>query len=184
MRAAVILFMVLLTMAGCSQPSQAPEQGEKEDVERATEDPVVGAAECSDFASPDEAMDYYTSEASEAEKRALDENQDGFACNESASVASAQSSGSAGSEATSGGPALPSVDASASVDTSRMDNFDCRIQAHALEEGMDAQASTAFGDEMADRLIEDMEAGGNKDVGDILDDMGVPAYEEDCGPPL
>ena len=36
MRTMAVLFMVLLAVAGCSQASQAPEQGEKEDVERAT----------------------------------------------------------------------------------------------------------------------------------------------------
>ncbi len=91
---------------------------------------------------------------------------------------------SAAAEVTSEASALPTVDPSASVDTSRMENFDCRIQTYAIEEGMDAQGSQVFAEEMADRLVEDMEAGGNKDVGDILDDMGVPAYEEQCGPPL
>ena len=36
------MFVVLLVMAGCSQASQAPAQGEKEDVERATEDTPDG----------------------------------------------------------------------------------------------------------------------------------------------
>jgi hypothetical protein len=151
MRAVAVLFAVLLAIAGCSQPSQAPEQGEKEDVARAVEEtpattpPSVQGAE---------------------------------------GGVAAPASGSSGAEVTSEGSALPTVNASASVDTSRMQNFDCRIQAHALEEGMDAQESEAFADEMGDRLVEDMEAGGDKDVGDILDDMGVPAYEEQCGPPL
>lgn len=80
------MFAVLLAVAGCSQASESPQRPEKEGPERATKDPAVGAAECSDFASPEDAMDYYASEASEAEKRALDANQDGFACNESAAA--------------------------------------------------------------------------------------------------
>ena len=135
-------------MAGCSQPSQAPEQGEKETAPPESPTPTKEPTE--EFV-------------------------------EESVVTPA--SGSAGAEVTSV-PALPSVNASASVDTSRMDNFDCRIQAYVLEEGMDAQASEAFGEEMGNLLVEDMEAGGDKDVGDILDDMGVPAYEDQCGPPL
>ena len=65
MRAATVLFLVLLAMAGCSQASEAPQRPDKEGPERrATKGPAVGAAECSDFASPEDAMDYYTSEAS------------------------------------------------------------------------------------------------------------------------
>ncbi len=45
---------------------------------------------------------------------------------------------------------------------------------------MSAQESEAFGTEMGNRLADDIEAGGDKDMGDILDDMGVPAYEEEC----
>ena len=45
---------------------------------------------------------------------------------------------------------------------------------------MSAQESEAFGTEMSNRLADDIEAGGDKDMGDILDDMGVPAYEEEC----
>ena len=149
MRAAAVLFAVLLAVAGCSQSVPAPEQGEKEiappESPAPTEEPTEELAEESVIAP---------------------------------------ASGSAGAEITSEGSALPSVNASASVDTSRMQNFDCRIQAHALEGGMGAQESEAFANEMADRLVEDMEAGGDKDVGDILDDMDVPAYEEQCGPPL
>jgi len=138
MRVVAVLFTVLLAMTGCSQSSPAPEQGEKEDVERAAEDPAVGAAECSDFASPEEAMDYYTSEASEAEKRALDENQDGFACNESA-VASAQASSSPATEVE-----------SASADA---------VKAEAANEGLTVEQfnsvdnSTAYGEDLVRSLL-------------------------------
>jgi hypothetical protein len=42
MRAVAVLFGVLLAMAGCSQTSSAPEQGEKEDVEQAVEETPDG----------------------------------------------------------------------------------------------------------------------------------------------
>ena len=42
MRAVVLLFVVLLVLVGCSQPSQVPEQGEKEDVEQAVEETPDG----------------------------------------------------------------------------------------------------------------------------------------------
>ena len=44
MRAVAILFAVLLAVAGCSQPSQAPEQGEKEDVEQAADEQSKAAS--------------------------------------------------------------------------------------------------------------------------------------------
>ena len=37
--------------------------------------------------------------------------------------------------------------------------------------------ATAFAEELADRLGDDIESGENKDMNDILDDMRVPAYE-------
>ena len=57
----------------------------------------------------------------------------------------------------------------------------CRMDTYAAEQNMDDQDANRFADELADRLIEDMEAGGHKDVDDIMDDMGVPAYEAECG---
>ena len=70
------MLVVLLAMAGCSQPTSAPEQGEKEDVEEAVGETVRVVREstqaatiaCSDFPTPEDAMDYYTTDATEAEK--------------------------------------------------------------------------------------------------------------------
>ena len=56
----------------------------------------------------------------------------------------------------------------------------CRGETYSIEQGMSAQESEAFGTEMGNRLADDIEAGGDKDMGDILDDMGVPAYKEEC----
>lgn len=80
-----------------------------------------------------------------------------------ASVASAESGGSVG------------------PDMSRFNNFQCRMNTYALEQGMDTEESEAFGTELGNRLVDDTEAGGDKDLGDVMDDMGVPSYEEECG---
>lgn len=48
---------------------------------------------------------------------------------------------------------------------------------------MTAEESEAFSTEMGNRLADDIEAGGDKDMGDILGEMGVPAYEEQRSTP-
>ena len=44
---------------------------------------------------------------------------------------------------------------------------------------MSEAEATAFAEELADRLGDDIESGGNKDMNDILDDTRVPAYENE-----
>jgi hypothetical protein len=56
----------------------------------------------------------------------------------------------------------------------------CRAETYVAEQNMSKAERTAFGVEMVDRLAEDIEADGHKHMEDILDDMGVPAYEEEC----
>jgi hypothetical protein len=59
--------------------------------------------------------------------------------------------------------------------------FNCRILAYVAEENMSEAEAADFSEEIANRMVEDMDAGGHKDMGDIMDDMGVPAYKEECG---
>jgi hypothetical protein len=33
---------------------------------------------------------------------------------------------------------------------------------------------------LGNRIADDIEAGGDKDANDILDEMGVPTYDEEC----
>ena len=59
--------------------------------------------------------------------------------------------------------------------------WQCRGDTYAAEQGMSQAEYDAFGTEMGNRLADDIEAGGNKDMNDILDDMGVPSYPDECG---
>ncbi len=58
--------------------------------------------------------------------------------------------------------------------------WNCWGETYIFQQGMSETEATAFAEEMADRLGDDIEAGGDKDMNDILDDMSVPAYEEEC----
>ncbi len=45
---------------------------------------------------------------------------------------------------------------------------------------MDEAEATAFREDLGNRLADDIEAGGDRDSNDILDEMGVPTYHEEC----
>ena len=64
--------------------------------------------------------------------------------------------------------------------SSEFDEWNCRAETYVTEQNMSEAQRTAFGVEMVDRLAEDVRVDGHKHMEDILDDMGVPAYEEEC----
>jgi hypothetical protein len=81
--------------------------------------------------------------------------------------------------ATAGGSA--SAEATGLEPTPAYYRAECRMNTYIADENMDKAEENAFVDEIADRLIQDIEADGNKNVNDVMDDMGVPAYEAECG---
>jgi hypothetical protein len=64
--------------------------------------------------------------------------------------------------------------------SSEFNEWNCRAETYVTEQKMSEAKRTAFGVEMVDRLAEDIKVDGHKHMGDILDDIGVPAYEEEC----
>lgn len=80
----------------------------------------------------------------------------------------------------------PEMTASASTESTSIQPtpefyaWQCRGDTYAAGRNMDQAEYDAFANELADRLGDDIESGGSKDMNDILDDMGVPAYEEQC----
>lgn len=82
-------------------------------------------------------------------------------------------------------PASPEEDttarASAAASALPASIFQCRMRAYVLKNNMSEAEIEAISEEIADRMISDIEAGGHKDVGDIMDDMGVPKYIAQCG---
>ncbi len=172
----LLVLAVLLAFYGCGQSSPAPEQGEKEDVEKGvgkkpedTPKPETTQAEaatvsCSDFPSSQHAYEYYDTKATEAEQKILDSDGDGWPCNEASVVGEEQ----AAPEQTGLQP------------TPEFYENECRMRTYAVEQGMASAESTAFANEIADALADDIEAGGDKDLGEVLDELGVPAYEDVC----
>jgi hypothetical protein len=64
--------------------------------------------------------------------------------------------------------------------SSEFHEWNCRAETYVTQQNMSEAQRTAFGVEMVDRLAEDVRVDGHKHMEDILDDMGVPAYEEAC----
>lgn len=167
MRAVSVLpaILVLLVVAGCSQATSAPEQPEKEDIEQAVSEPTRVADEgpgtatvaCSDFSTPQHAMDYMMEEATEEEKKALDANGNGFACDEelmaeaSAEAAAVEEQGLTEEQLYS----IPEED--------RIAMGSCQML--KMQEAEGEAAVNAYVDGVADELAADMEDGeANQDV--------------------
>jgi hypothetical protein len=166
----LLVVSVLVALYGCGQSSPAPQQGEKEDVEKAVGgDPALAQMTpkeaCETFPSSQHAMEYLDNKATDAEERVLDSDGDGWPCNEASVVPASEAA---------------STEPTGLQPSPEFYEWNCRGETYVIEQGMSAQESEAFGTEMGNRLADDIEAGGDKDMGDILDEMGVPAYEEEC----
>ena len=162
----LLVLVVLVAFCGCGQSSPAPEQGEKEDVEKAVgkKMPEAATVSCADFPTSRHALRYINTQATEAEKEMMDSDGDGWPCNEPG-VADPQ-------EAAPEPTVIPK--------TSEFHEWNCRGDTYIAEQGMSEAEVSAFGEELGNRLADDIEAGRDNDMSDILDDMGVPAYEEQC----
>ena len=165
----LLVLVVLVAFCGCRQSSPALQQGEKADVEKATEKavgkkPKVATVSCAEFPTSRHALQYINNQATEAEKAMLDSDGDGWPCNEP----SVTDPGEAAPEPT----VIPK--------TSEFHEWNCRADTYIAEQGMSEAEVSAFGEELGNRLADDIEAGRDNDMSDILDDMGVPAYEEQC----
>ena len=57
----------------------------------------------------------------------------------------------------------------------------CRKLIHISKEGMSKAEVEDFRARITDRVQANLNGGGDKNLGEILDDMGVPAYEDLCG---
>jgi hypothetical protein len=86
----------------------------------------------------------------------------------------------AGSEATH----EPSVQASTSAgSTGNGDHYtlDCRMQPHIFKEVMSRAEAKDFTARVTYRVQANLNGGGDKNLGGILDDLDVPAYDFLCG---
>jgi hypothetical protein len=86
----------------------------------------------------------------------------------------------AGTEAT----YKPSVQAGSSAGASGgVDHYrvDCRMQTHIFKEAMSRAEARDFTARVTYRVQANLNGGGDKNLGDILDDLDVPAYDFLCG---
>ena len=59
--------------------------------------------------------------------------------------------------------------------------LNCRMQTHIVKENMNEAEAKAFTARVTYRVVANLDGSGNKDMGEILDDIDVPAYEGICG---
>ena len=149
----LMVMAVLIALYGCGQSSLGLEQGEKEDVEKA-----VGEKKPEGTQKP------------ETTARVAP----GYTTSEQASADAAKAAADA--EVTHDAQASASASANAEFDRNQ-----CRLDNYVVEENMSGAEAKTFAGEMADYLLDDIEAGGDATLQDFLDEAGVPAYEELCG---
>jgi hypothetical protein len=78
----------------------------------------------------------------------------------------------------------PSVQAGSSAGASGdVDHYrvDCRMQTHIFKEDMSRAEARDFTARITYRVQANLNGGGDKNLGDILDDLNVPAYDSLCG---
>ena len=78
----------------------------------------------------------------------------------------------------------PSVQAGTSAGaTGDVDQYrvDCRMQTYIFNENMSRTETKDFSARVSLRVQANLNGGGDKDLGDILDDLDVPAYDFLCG---
>lgn len=82
----LVIAVIFASLYGCGQASSPPTEPEKEGgIEQDKPDKEhagITAKSCSDFYGPQDAQAYFESKATAAEKRVLDSDGDGWACNE------------------------------------------------------------------------------------------------------
>ncbi|MEJ7815034.1 MAG: hypothetical protein WKF53_07650 [Rubrobacter sp.] len=77
-----------------------------------------------------------------------------------------------------------SVQASASTSVAGDADFykvECRMQTHIFKEDMSKAEAEDFTSRITDRVQANLNGGGDKNLGDILDDLKIPAYDKLCG---
>ena len=58
---------------------------------------------------------------------------------------------------------------------------DCRMQTHIFEEEMSKAEAKVFTARIANQVQANLNGGGDKNLGDILDALDVPVYKDLCG---
>ena len=181
-------FRVLLVLAaiavlyGCGQASSPVEKQEKqrgvekakprEPTEQAGARAFTGTYKCEDFHSREAAQEYLdTTHLSDAERKVIDPDDNGRACDERAYLFTPSSASAS---------AVPSSEEQAERAEAR-----CREMTYVSEENMSQQKASDFSERVADRMIrmlKEMQESTTLTViharSMALDDLGVPRYPE------
>ena len=83
-------------------------------------------------------------------------------------------------EATHGSSTQASTSASVTGDAEQY-RLSCRMQTYIFKEDMSKAEVKDFTSRITYRVQANLNGGGNKNLGDLLDDIDVPAYEGLCG---
>ena len=95
-------------------------------------------------------------------------------------VARSQTTAEAGAKATNGMSVQASTSASVAGDADYY-KVECRMQTHIVKGDMSKAEVKDFTSRITDRVQANLNGGGDKNLGDILDDLKIPAYDMLCG---
>jgi hypothetical protein len=60
-------------------------------------------------------------------------------------------------------------------------HLNCRAQTYIVKEGLNNAETKDFVARITNRVLANLDGSGNKDMGEILDNIGVPSYKGFCG---
>ena len=91
-----------------------------------------------------------------------------------------------GSEMTAQAPSNDTASGQVSTSASATGNadhyrLDCRMQTHIFKEYMSKAEAKDFTARITYRVQANLNGGGDKNLGDILDELNIPAYDTLCG---
>jgi hypothetical protein len=95
-------------------------------------------------------------------------------------VARSQTTAGAGTKATHDTSVQASTSASVAGDADYY-KVECRMQTHIVKEDMSKAEVKDFTSRITDRVQANLNGGDDKNLGDILDDLKIPAYDTLCG---
>jgi hypothetical protein len=184
----LLMLTAFAVLYGCGQASSPPERQEKqvgveeakpkepkEPTEQAGASIFSGTYKCEDFSSREAAQEYLDTHATEDDRKVVDPDDNGKACDEKAYRFAPRVAASA--------PASASV--LAGTIGEEWAEGSCRVETYASEENMNQQEANAFSERVVDEVAEKVNDDPSLTVGPaqnaVLDDLGVPRYPECVG---
>ena len=135
----------------------------------------------SDFTSREAAQEYLDDRATSADKKKIDPDSNGKACDEGAYIfAGGDEPTTSNTAAASTASASSSALSMSSEEQAAQAEANCRLVTYAQEEGMSQEEANGFStrvaNEMADKMVDDPALTAEPAQNQVLDDEGVPRY--------